>query len=296
MNKTVNPHIAPVRQLLEQATTLLPSDTARLDAEVLLAHVLGKARSHLHAWPEKVLSAEQQARFRQLLQARLRGEPVAYLTGQREFWSLPLSVTPATLIPRPETETLVALALQVIPPDSPALVADLGTGSGAIALAIAHERPRCHVLATDISPAAIEIAAANARQLEISNIEFHRGDWCAPLAGRHCDVIVSNPPYIRNGDPHLRRGDVRFEPHAALAAGPEGMDDLEKIAHCAGRHLNRGGWLIMEHGYDQREQVTQLLQASGFQAVTDHADDAGLSRVVMGNCRVSQGNPVSCRQ
>jgi release factor glutamine methyltransferase len=273
-----------IRRLLEQAADQLPAASARLDAEVLLAHVLEKTRSHLHAWPEKVPSAEQQAQFQQLLQARIQGEPVAYLTGQREFWSLPLTVTPATLIPRPETETLVALALEVIPVDRPALVADLGTGSGAIALAIAHERPRCHVLATDISPAAIETAAANARRLAINNIEFHHGDWCAPLAGRHCDVVMSNPPYIRNADPHLQAGDVRFEPRSALAAGPEGMDELEKIARCAGRHLQTGGWLIMEHGYDQCEQVTHLLKASGFEAVTDHADDAGLSRVIMGKC------------
>jgi release factor glutamine methyltransferase len=271
-----------IRRLLEQAADQLPAESARLDAEVLLAHVLEKTRSHLHAWPEKIPTAEQQSRFQQLLQARLRGAPIAYLTGQREFWSLPLTVTPATLIPRPETETLVALALEVIPVDRPALVADLGTGSGAIALAIAHERPRCHVLATDISPAAIKTAAANARQLAINNIEFHHGDWCVPLTGRHCDVVMSNPPYIRNADPHLQAGDVRFEPRSALAAGPEGMDDLEKIARCAGQHLNRGGWLIMEHGYEQGEQVTHLLEASGFQAVSDHADDAGLSRVIMG--------------
>jgi len=281
MNKAAEP--ASIRQLLEQAAGLLPSDTARLDAEVLLAHALGEMRSHLHAWPEKVLPAEQQLQFQQLLQARMRGEPVAYLTGQREFWSLPLSLTPATLIPRPETETLVALALEIIPVNSTALIADLGTGSGAIALAIAHERPRCHLLATDISPAAIATATANARRLGINNIEFHHGDWCEPLAGRLCDVIVSNPPYIRDTDPHLQSGDVRFEPRSALAAGPEGMNDLEKIARCAGHHLRTRGWLLMEHGYDQGKQAIHLLEANGFQTVTDHADDAGLSRVVMGN-------------
>lgn len=282
MNSTVSPPAASIRQLLQQAAGLLPADTARLDAEVLLAHALGQTRSHLHAWPDKLLSAEQQARFQHLLQARIQGEPVAYLTGRREFWSLPLAVTPATLIPRPETETLVALALEVIPVDSPALVADLGTGSGAIALAIAQERPRCQVLATDTSPDAVEVASANARQLAIRNIEFQHGDWCTPLAGRRCDVILSNPPYIRSTDPHLQAGDARFEPRAALAAGPEGMDDLEKIATCASHYLHRGGWLIMEHGYDQGEQVTHLLEANGFLGVTDHADDAGLSRVTMG--------------
>jgi release factor glutamine methyltransferase len=280
MNTATDP--TSIRQFLELAVGLLPLDTARLDAEVLLAHALGKTRSHLHAWPEKHLSAEQQAQFQRLLQARIRGEPVAYLTGQREFWSLPLAVTPATLIPRPETETLVALVLEVIPADSSALIADLGTGSGAIALAIAHERPRCRLLATDISPAALATAAANARRLDIDNIEFLAGDWCAPLAGRQCDLIVSNPPYIRDSDPHLRNGDVRFEPRSALAAGAEGMDDLTKITHCAGHLLNTGGWLIMEHGYDQGRQAIELLEANGFLAVADHADGAGLSRVIMG--------------
>ena len=261
---------------------LLTTDSAQLDAEVLLAYALGQSRSHLRAWPEKIPPAEQQESFQRLLQARLRGEPVAYLTGQREFWSLPVAVTPATLIPRPETETLVALALEHIPADSRADIADLGTGSGAIALAIAQERPGCQLLATDASAAAIETAAANAKQLGIQNIEFLRGDWCTPLDGRRLDVIVSNPPYIKDSDPHLQQGDVRFEPRAALAAGPQGMDDLVKIAHCARQHLRTGGWLLMEHGYDQRDAVTQLLASCGFKNITGHQDDAGLDRVVTG--------------
>ena len=280
MNRTADP--ASIRQLLKQATRLLASDTARLDAEVLLAHALGKTRSHLHAWPEKHLSADQQTRFQQLLQARIQGKPVAYLTGQREFWSLMLAVTPATLIPRPETETLVALALQVTPADKATLIADLGTGSGAIALAIAHERPLSLVLATDISAAAIETATANAQQLGITNIEFHSGDWCEPLSQRQCNVIVSNPPYIKETDPHLQSGDVRFEPQGALVAGQEGMDDLVRIAHCARQHLCTGGWLMMEHGYDQSDQATQLLETCGFHEITDHQDDAGLGRVIIG--------------
>lgn len=285
MNRTADP--ASIRQLLEQATRLLASDTARLDAEVLLAHALGKARSHLHAWPEKRLSTDQQTRFQQLLQARIQGEPVAYLTGQREFWSLLLDVSPATLIPRPETETLVALALQVIAADKATLIADLGTGSGAIALAIAHERPLSLVLATDRSAAAIKAATANAQQLGITNIEFHTGNWCEPLGQRQCAVIVSNPPYIKETDLHLQCGDVRFEPRDALVAGQGGMDDLVRIAHCARQHLIAGGWLIMEHGYDQSDQVTQLLESCGFQEVTDHKDDAGLGRVVKGKYRAA---------
>jgi release factor glutamine methyltransferase len=280
MNTTAEP--ASIRQLLEQASHLLTTDSAQLDAEVLLAHALGQARSHLRAWPEKIPSAEQQENFQRLLQARLQGEPVAYLTGQREFWSLPLAVTPATLIPRAETETLVALALQRIPADSRADVADMGTGSGAIALAIAHERPGCQLLATDVSAAAIETAAANAKQLGVGNIEFLCGDWCTPLKDRQFDVIVSNPPYIKDSDPHLQQGDVRFEPDTALAAGPQGMDDLTKLAHCTRQHLRTGGWLLLEHGYDQRDAVTQLLTSCGFSQVVDHQDDSGTDRVVVG--------------
>lgn len=280
MNKTAEP--ATIRQLLRQASGLLTTDSAQLDAEILLAHALGKTRSHLHAWPEKTPTAAQLQRFRELLQARIEGQPVAYLTGQREFWSLPLSVTPATLIPRPETETLVALALEHIPAGSETVIADLGTGSGAIALAIARERPRAQLVATDISAAAIETASANALQLGISNIEFRRGDWCDALADMTFDLIVSNPPYIKDADPHLQQGDVRFEPRSALAAGVQGMDDLARIAHCAQQHLRAGGWLLMEHGYDQCDAVTQLLASCDFRNITDHRDDAGQSRVISG--------------
>ena len=270
-----------IRQLLEQATRSLNSDSARLDAEILLSHVLDQARSYLHAWPEKNLPTATQAQFNQLIIRRASGEPVAHLVGRREFWSLPLIVTTDTLIPRPETETLVALALEVIPTDVCLLVADLGTGSGAIALALAHERPRCRIVASDISPAAIAVAQSNARQLGIDSIEFHVGNWCEPLTGMPCDVIVSNPPYIPDADPHLE-GDVRFEPRSALAAGPQGLDELEKIAHCAHAQLQPGGWLLMEHGYDQGEAATQLLKSRGFRDVADHPDDAGLSRVITG--------------
>jgi len=280
MNKTTEP--ASIRLLLEQATRLLTTDSPQLDAEVLLAHALDQPRSHLRAWPEKIPSTEQLEDFQRLLQTRLQGEPVAYLTGQREFWSLPLTVTPATLIPRPETETLVALALERIPKDRRTDIADLGTGSGAIALAIAHERPGCRMLATDTSAAAIETATANAVQLGIRNIEFLCGDWCTPLQGRQFDVIASNPPYIKDTDPHLQQGDVRFEPHTALAAGPQGMDELTKIAHCARQYLRTGGWLLMEHGYDQRDAVTQLLTLGGFSQVVDYQDDTGVDRVIVG--------------
>ncbi len=234
MHKTPEP--ASIRQLLEQATRLLHSDSARLDAELLLACVLDKPRSHLHAWPERVPSPAARLRFAALLQRRAAGEPVAYLTGVREFWSLPLTVTADTLIPRPETETLVALALEKIPAGSSARIADLGTGSGAIALALARERPRCQVIATDASSTAVAVANRNARQLGIANVEFLTGNWCEPLPATPFDLIVSNPPYIPQDDPHLGQGDVRFEPRQALAAGPEGMDDLRAIASCARAH------------------------------------------------------------
>jgi len=280
MNQASDP--VSIKQLLEQATRLLNTESARLDAEVLLAHVLQQPRSHFHAWPEKLLPAGSQEHFKQLLQRRLKGEPVAYLTGEREFWSLTLSVTTDTLIPRPETETLVAQALQRIPADRPQLIADLGTGSGAIALAIARERPRCQIIATDITAAAIGTARHNARQLGLHTITFHTGDWCEPLSGMQLDMIVSNPPYIAEADPHLLSGDVRFEPRTALAAGPQGMDELTRIAHCAPRHLQAGGWLLMEHGYEQGMLARHLLEGTGFMEVIDYTDDAGQERVIAG--------------
>jgi len=276
------PEPASIRQLLDHAASLLHSDSARLDAEVLLACVLGKPRSHLHAWPERVPPVAARHRFTALLQRRVAGEPVAYLTGVREFWSLPLAVTPDTLIPRPETETLVALALEKVPASSHARIADLGTGSGAIALAIARERPDCHVTATDASATAVAVASRNARELGIRNVEFLTGNWCEPLQGTAFDLIVSNPPYIPQDDPHLGQGDVRFEPRQALAAGPEGMDDLRAIASCARAHLRSGGWLLLEHGYDQGGSAIRLLAEAGYREVSDHADDAGHDRVVAG--------------
>lgn len=273
---------ASIRQLLEQATRLLDTESARLDAEVLLGYVLQQPRSYFHAWPEKRLPYESREHFRHLLQQRLQGRPVAYLTGEREFWSLPVNVTTDTLIPRPETETLVSQALQRLPAGQTQRVADLGTGSGAIALAIARERPQCRIIATDISTAAIAVASSNARQLGIDTVTFLSGNWCEPLTGKALDMIVSNPPYIAESDPHLCSGDVRFEPRTALVAGVQGMDALTCIAHCATRHLQPGGWLLMEHGYDQGGLAKQLLEDTGFIDITDHADDAGLNRVIAG--------------
>ncbi len=288
MSSTGNP--PSIAGLLAQAAATLDSDTARLDAEVLLAHVLGKPRSHLFAWPDKVVSAAQQRDFEQLLARRKAGEPVAHLTGRREFWSLQLRVTPDTLIPRPETETLVAQALDVLPAAGSRDVADLGTGSGAVALAIASERPACRIVATDSCAAALAVAGTNARNLHLDNIEFRQGDWCEPLQ-ESFDLIVSNPPYIPAHDPHLETGDVRFEPRAALAAGTAGMDALSGIAHCAYAHLKPGGWLMMEHGYDQSDAVRRLFRATGYSDINDIHDDAGLPRVIRGRKQPLTGRP-----
>ncbi len=276
------PDEVSIRQLINAASTTLDSGTGRLDAEVLLASLLQKDRAHLHAWPGKILPMETCEQYRQLVQRRACGEPVAYLTGQREFWSLALGVSPDTLIPRPETETLVTLALEKIPPDTCLAIADLGTGSGAIALAIAHERPRSRVIATDMSAGALAMAAANARTLGIDNVSFVQGNWCAPLAREYFDFIISNPPYIEAQDAHLGRGDVRFEPRSALASGADGMDDLERIVACARDCLQAQGWLMLEHGYNQAGRVKQRLAEHGYHEISTHRDAAGLERVCMG--------------
>ena len=271
-----------IRKLIEAATEALGTDTGRLDAEVLLASIMGKNRSHLHAWPEKILPQETREKFQQLVKRRVCGEPVAYLTGQREFWSLALAVNTDTLIPRPETETLVTLALGKIPADRCLHIADLGTGSGAIALALATERPRCRIVATDVSAKALACAASNASQLGIENIRFMQGNWCQPLPHEPFDVVLSNPPYIEAQDVHLEQGDVRFEPRSALAAGADGMDDLKQIVACAHPCLREGGWLMLEHGYNQATRVKNQLGTQGYREISSQRDDAGLDRVCMG--------------
>ena len=271
-----------IRELLAQAFDLLSGDSARLDAEVLLAACLGKPRSYLHAWPEHVVNDTTLTQYTDWITRRAAGEPVAHLTGMREFWSLPLTVTPDTLIPRPETETLVELALGRMATGTPCRVVDLGTGSGAIALAIASERPRCEVTATDNSAAALAVAQANAERLGIRNVQFLAGHWCDPLPATPFDFILSNPPYIDADDPHLASGDVRFEPRSALVAGGNGMEELEQIASCAFARLRPGGWLVIEHGYDQGERTARLLQSLGYDEVSDHNDAARLSRVTLG--------------
>ncbi|MCE7031067.1 peptide chain release factor N(5)-glutamine methyltransferase [Lysobacter sp. GX 14042] len=252
------------------------------EAELLLMHVLGRGHAWLYAHGDAPLAAADAERFDELVARREAGEPVAYLTGRRGFWSLELQVGPATLIPRAETERLVELALERLPPDTGCRVADLGTGSGAVALAIASERPRARVVATDASSAALEVARANAGALGLANVEFRHGDWFAPLAGERFHLVASNPPYIAEGDPHLARGDLRHEPPRALASGPDGLDDIRAITAVAAAHLEPDGWLLLEHGHDQGGPVAALLQEAGFCAVATLADLEGRARVSLG--------------
>jgi release factor glutamine methyltransferase len=273
-----------IDQILRQATQQLAasSPSPRLDAEALLLHVTGLTRATLIIRAHETLAPEYAARLDALLARRVHGEPVAYLTGTREFWSLPLTITPDVLIPRPETELLVEQALQRIPPDAAWLIADLGTGSGAVALAIASERPRCQVIATDASAAALAVARANGARLGIGNIEFRHGEWFAPLAGETFGLIVSNPPYVAEGDPHLSQGDVRFEPPTALIAGADGLVAIRVIAHDARRHLRPGGSLLIEHGFDQAAAMRALLTDIGYREATTFTDLQGHSRVSAG--------------
>ena len=257
------------------------SESPRADAEILLAHCLGKSRTWLFTWADKTLESAVITAFQGLVTKRLRGVPIAHLIGYREFWTLNLKVTPDTLIPRPETELLVETALALLPP-TPANVLDLGTGTGAIALSIASERPDCCVTACDFSAAALAVAQENAQSHGITNVTFVQSDWFTALPAQRFALIVSNPPYIEAADPHLQQGDVRFEPLSALAAGSDGLDDIRQIIHYAPDWLAHTGWLLLEHGYNQGQAVTALLQERGFQAVRCLRDLAGNERVSLG--------------
>ena len=272
-----------IRELLASSTRAGDVE-ARHEAEILLGHALERSRAWLYAHADAVPDESARGRFVQLLAARARGEPVAYLIGRRGFWTFDLEVTRDVLIPRPETELLVELALERIPHDRESDVADLGTGSGAIALAIASERPRARVLATDASAAALAVARGNAQRLGIDNVDFAQGDWCAALGTRRFDVIVSNPPYIADGDTHLGAGDLRFEPLAALVSGSDGLDAIHHIVVSAPAHLEPGGCLLFEHGYDQGERARTRLLESGFGEVFTARDMQQLERV-SGGCR-----------
>lgn len=257
------------------------SPTPHLDAEVLAMHALGFSRSELIVRGAEQSCETSRGRFQDFVARRAAGEPVAHITGTREFWSLPLKVTPATLIPRPETELLVERALERIPRDATWRIADLGTGSGAVALAIARERPGCHIVATDISAPALDVARHNAEQHAIGNVAFRRGRWLEALCGERFNLIVSNPPYVCENDPHLQQGDVRFEPRTALAGGPDGLESIRAISAEARTHLHAGGWLMLEHGHDQGERVASQLRWHGYHEVTTHPDLAGHARVTV---------------
>ena len=266
---------------LLRAAQLPDSPTARLDAELLLAAALGKSRSYLHTWPEKIVSSEAALTFADFLQRRRAGEPVAYILGQQGFWNLDLEVAPHTLIPRPDTELLVETALQLLPA-TPASVLDLGTGSGAIALALASERPAWQVTAVDRILEAVALAERNRQRLELNNVTVLNSHWFSALAGHRFDLIISNPPYIAAGDVHLDEGDVRFEPESAMVAGADGLDDIREIVAAAPHHLNAGGWLMLEHGYDQAPAVRDLLQGAGFVEVESRKDLGTHERITLG--------------
>lgn len=275
-----------VRHTLAEATHRLGD---RVDAEVLLAYALSKPRSWLIAHAEDELSLEHASAYKLLIEQREAGEPVAYITGRRGFWSLDLEVTPDTLIPRPETELLVELALERLPLDKACHVLDLGTGSGAIALAMARERTQAQIIATDASAEALAVAQHNARRHHVGNVSFEHGDWFAPVSDRRFDVIVSNPPYIESSDPHLQQGDLRFEPMSALASGKDGLDDIRRIVRDAGLHLVKGGWLLFEHGWNQGDAVRVLLRNAGFVELSTARDLEQRDRVSMGRWPVSSG-------
>lgn len=261
---------------------LVASGLVPLDAQVLLAHVLGISRAWLAAHGTDALPPDAAIAFFALAQRRRDGEPVAYLTGVREFWGLALRVTPDVLIPRPETETLVELALTLVADTRPARMLDLGTGSGAIALALAHERPQAQVTGVDIAAAAIAVARDNAARLDLANVEFVQSDWYAALADARYDLIAANPPYVAGTDRHLHEGDLRFEPRGALSPGGDGLTALRMIVAGARDHLVAGGHLVVEHGYDQSAAVQALFRDAGFDRITVRNDLAGIARVVGG--------------
>jgi len=274
-----------IRALIEEGAARLKrvADDPRHEAEILLGAALGRPRSFLIAHPERqVLDCEATDRYEAQVTRRAQGEPIAYILGEKEFWSLPLLVESDVLIPRPETELVVERALAHLPADAACDVLDLAAGSGAIALAIASDRPRCRVVGIDVSPAAVTLAIRNAARLGLERVEFHVGCWFEPAASRLFDVIASNPPYIAEGDSRVEPAVRRYEPHAALFSGPTGLEALGEIAARAPRHLKPGGWLVLEHGDRQGVAVRGLLAAAGFGSIATHRDLAAHDRCTEG--------------
>jgi release factor glutamine methyltransferase len=271
-----------LKHVLQQAAGELDAVSAnngRLEAELLMAHALGRNRAWLYAHPEAALPGAPAASFTALLRKRLAGHPVAYLTGWQEFWSLPLQVSPAVLIPRPETELLVEAALARLAADEPLMVADIGTGSGAIALAIASERRQATVHASDISEECLQVARANAERLGLE-VQFFNGSWCEPLPAQYA-LIASNPPYVRANDPHLQQGDLRFEPGLALSPGSDELLAFREISHQAHAKLQPGGYLVFEHGYDQAAAVRELLRQQAYTSIETLTDLGGHERITL---------------
>lgn len=264
---------------ISQALATACRDIDRIDARLLLQHVLNAGNAFLLTYPDRILTAQQLEAFLHFVQRRIDGAPVAYLTGERDFYDLTFKVNEAVLIPRPETELLIELALQLIPSGRSCRILDLGTGSGAIAITLAKHRPQCEVTAVDLSPAAIAVAQWNARNLQTYNLNFVTGNWFDELSGEKFDLIVSNPPYVADTDPHLQQGDLRFEPPMALSAGDNGLSCIHHIIDEAPDHLVSSGWLLLEHGYDQAAACRQLLQEKDFSNICSHPDLAGIMRV-----------------
>ena len=272
--------------LLLAATQLktqgIDAETAKLEAQLLLQHALNVSRAWLIAHEIDALEANIDVVFETLLNRRLNGEPIAYILGTREFYGLNLKVTADTLIPRPDTETLVEAALAKISHQEKSQILDLGTGTGAIALAIAKHRPQAHITAVDTSENALKISQENAQNLHISNVQFILSNWFDALKNQRFDVIVSNPPYIEANDMHLKQGDLRFEPISALASGEDGLDAIRAIISQAPQHLNPHGWLMLEHGYNQASKVAALLEQAGFSDISNAKDLSGIDRVTIG--------------
>lgn len=274
--------MARLKECLQFASGKLDQGpNGRLEAEILLAHALEATRSFLYAHPDLDLPTNRVGTFRKLVRRRIKGEPIAYITGRREFWSLPLRITPDVLIPRPETEKLVEAALERLPPGEVLRIADLGTGSGAIALAIATERPACEIHATDSSRSAVDLANENAKALAVQTVTFHKGSWFGPLEG-HFDLVVCNPPYVAADDPCLKQGDLRFEPRKALCPGPDPLSAIKVISEQARARLNPGGWLLVEHGMKQGNEVREIFSRDGYREVETLRDLSGHERVTLG--------------
>ncbi|MFA5983948.1 MAG: peptide chain release factor N(5)-glutamine methyltransferase [Methylococcaceae bacterium] len=265
---------------LKQLSDTTPS--AQLDAEILLAWVMAKERSHLRAWPEKELAPALAQQFITLIEQRQQGVPVAYLTGYREFWSRQFKVSPDVLIPRADTELLIELSLGLLSPDQPAQILDLGTGSGIIAITVAAERPQVKLHASDISANALAIAQHNAQHHAIDNIAFYQSHWFSNLPPLSLDLIISNPPYIADNDPHLQQGDLRFEPKSALIAGNNGLADIASIVDTARQYLKKSGHLLLEHGYNQQQPVQDIFRQYGYSRIKTINDLAGQPRVTYG--------------